>query len=224
MLPGRPGINTTSRGGGERFQARSRHWLLSAPMDMRRLSHASSGLRAGTLALLLSIVPAASAASPLAPDGIDLTGGYGDNIAIYGVGVHWSSLCTCAALKSAGFDVRLLAQLAYWHGREHPATNSTIWDVSMTPILRWSGPDTGPARLFAEAGIGAHLISETRINTERVFSTAFQFGEIGVVGIGFGERHRYEIGALVQHVSNGAIKEPNNGLTYFGAVFRAPLP
>jgi lipid A 3-O-deacylase len=178
----------------------------------------------GSLALAgIALAPAVRAAS-LAPDGIDVTGGYGDNVAIYAVGVHWDSLCTCAAFKAAGFDVRLAAQLAYWDGREHPAANNSVWDGSLTPILRWSGPDTGPARLFVEAGIGAHLLSETRINTERVFSTAFQFGEIGIIGVGFGERHRYEIGALIQHVSNGAIKEPNNGLTYFGAIFRVPWP
>lgn len=163
-------------------------------------------------------------ASGLAPDGLDVTGGYGNNVSIYGAGVHWDSLCICAGLKSAGFEVKLAAQLAYWKGHEHPASNSSLWDVSLTPILRWTAPDGAPARLFLEAGIGAHLLSDTRINTERVFSTAFQFGEIGVIGVAFGERHRYEVGALVQHVSNGAIKEPNNGLTYFGAVFRAALP
>jgi len=179
------------------------------------------------LALLVVIgapLPPAYAAGSFVPDGVDITGGYGDNVAIYGVGVHWDSLCTCAALKSAGFDVRLLAQLAYWRGHEHPAVNRTLWDASLTPMLRWSGVDMGPTRLFIEAGLGAHLLSQTRINTERVFSTAFQFGEIGVIGLRFGDRHRYEIGALIQHVSNGAIKEPNNGLTYFGAVFRAQLP
>lgn len=163
-------------------------------------------------------------ASGLAPDGLDVTGGYGNNVSIYGAGVHWDSLCICTGLKSAGFEVKLAAQLAYWKGHEHPASNSSLWDVSLTPILRWTAPDGAPARLFLEAGIGAHLLSDTRINTERVFSTAFQFGEIGVIGVAFGERHRYEVGALVQHVSNGAIKEPNNGLTYFGAVFRAALP
>lgn len=180
-------------------------------------------MRTLALALLIAASPAASAASALAPDGIDFTGGYGNNVAIYGIGVHWDSICACSALKTVGIDLRLAAQAAYWHGNEHPAANTTVWDFGLTPIFHWSGPDLGPARLFLEAGIGAHLLSETRINTERVFSTAFQFGEIGVVGIGFGERHRYELGALIQHVSNGAIKEPNNGLTYFGAVFRAPL-
>jgi lipid A 3-O-deacylase len=195
-------------------------------MAIRPLRTASKHVAAAALIGLMAAATLSpdAVASGLAPDGLDFTGGYGDNVAIYAAGVHWDSLCTCTALKSAGFDVKLAAQLAYWKGHEHPASNSSLWDVSLTPILRWTAPDGAPARLFLEAGIGAHLLSDTRINTERVFSTAFQFGEIGVVGVGFGERHRYEIGALVQHVSNGAIKEPNNGLTYFGAVFRAPLP
>jgi hypothetical protein len=194
-------------------------------MSMRRLRRAGSCLRAGVLAAILAAPVAASgeSTSALWPDGVDVTGGYGDNVAIYALGVHWNSICTCTALKAAGFDLRLAAQLAYWHGNEHPAANSSLWDVGLTPVFRWSAAPTGPVRFFAEAGIGVHLLSDTSINTQRVFSTAFQFGEIGVLGFGFGDGHRYEVGALVQHVSNGAIKEPNNGLTYFGAVFRAPL-
>jgi len=191
-------------------------------MAIRRLS--GLGLTVAVLAMFVPAAPAAHAASSFTPDGLDLTGGYGDNVAIYGIGMHWDSICTCSALKSVGIDLRLAAQAAYWRGHENPATNKSLWDLGLTPIFHWSGLDMGPTRLFAEAGIGVHLLSETHINTERVFSTAFQFGEIGVIGLAFGDRHRYEIGALVQHVSNGAIKEPNNGLTYFGAVFRMPLP
>ena len=196
-------------------------------MAIRRLRTARNHVRAAArigLVAVSALSSAAPLASGLAPDGLDVTGGYGDKVSIYGVGVHWDSLCTCAQFRSAGFDLKLAAQLAYWKGHEHPASNGSLWDASLTPILRWNAPDGAPTRLFLEAGIGAHLLSDTRINTERVFSTAFQFGEIGVVGVAFGERYRYEIGALVQHVSNGAIKEPNNGLTYFGAVFRMPLP
>jgi hypothetical protein len=195
-------------------------------MAIRHFRGAGGSLRAGILALSFAagmLASGAGTASSLAPDRAELFGGYGDNIAIYGAGVTWDSICTCAALKSVGIDLRLAAQVAYWRGHEHPASNSSLWDFGLTPVFHWDGPQLGAARLFLEAGIGAHLLSDTRINTERVFSTAFQFGEIGVVGLSFGERNRYEVGGLVQHVSNGAIKEPNNGLTYFGAVFRAAL-
>jgi hypothetical protein len=91
-------------------------------------------------------------------------------------------------------------------------------------MLRWAGPSVATAQLFVEAGIGVRLLSATRINEERRFGSAFQFGEIGGLGISFGEHRRYELGAYVQHVSNGSIKQPNSGLTYFGVVLRTALP
>jgi hypothetical protein len=175
----------------------------------------------------LAIVSAASAphalAASLAPDGAALSVGDGNNVTVYGIAAHWDSLCTCAALKERGFDTRLVTQLAYWHGREHPAERSSLWDVSVTPMLRWVGPQAA-ARWFVEIGIGVHLLSATRINTERNFSTAFQFGENAATGIAFGERQRYELGVYIQHVSNGGIKEPNDGITYFGLAVRVALP
>src|ERR1700739_281597 len=100
-------------------------------MGIRGTRRVADRLRAGTLACVLASVvlaPESSKASSLVPDGVDLTGGYGNNVAIYAVGVHWNSICACAALKSAGIDLRLAAQLAYWQGKEHPASNSSLWD------------------------------------------------------------------------------------------------
>src|SRR5437867_10032704 len=155
-----------------------------------------------------------------APDGAAVTSGYGNSVAIYGVGAYWDSLCVCAPLKQYGFDTRLVAQLAYWHGREQPTQRSSLWDVSLTPILRWIAPQTGPIRVFVEAGIGAHLLSATRINNERQFGSSFQFGEQGGGGFAFGPHGRYEFGVYIQHLSNGHIKQPNDGLTYIAGVLR----
>ena len=166
----------------------------------------------------------AHAAGSLVPDGAGITAGYGHDVAIYGVAVHWDSLCACNDLRTRGFDTRLVAQVAYWHGRQEPTEHGSLWDTSLTPVLRWSAPDFGGARLFVDAGVGAHILSATRINNDRIFSTAFQFGETAGAGVAFGDRHRYELGAYVQHVSNARIKEPNNGLTYFGVVLRTALP
>ncbi len=77
---------------------------------------------------------------------------------------------------------------------------------------------------YVEAGVGVHLLSHTRINNDRVLSTAFQFGENAGAGIAFGEHHRFEFGVYVQHESNARIKEPNNGLTYLGGVLRVAFP
>ena len=173
--------------------------------------------------VFMAVMPAARGAA-LTPDGVALTIGDGNNVTIYGVATHWDSLCTCSALKDLGFDTRLVAQLAYWHGREHPAVRNSMWDASVTPMLRWIAPQMAGVRGFAELGVGVRALSATRINTERNFGSAFQFGETGGVGIAFGERQRYEVGVYAQHISNAGIKEPNNGITYFGVVLRTSLP
>jgi hypothetical protein len=172
----------------------------------------------------IMLAPLARGATLSTPDGAALTVGYGDQVAIYGVAAYWDSLCACAILKDHGFDTRLVAQVAYWRGRQRPTAHESLWDASLTPMLRWAGPGVSGAQLFIEAGVGVRLLSATRINEDRGLGSAFQFGEIGGLGISFGEHHRYEVGAYVQHVSNGSIKQPNDGLTVFGVVLRAALP
>ena len=55
-------------------------------------------------------------------------------------------------------------------------------------------------------------------------TTAFNFGSQAAVGMTFGDNGRYEIAALIHHVSNASIKQPNDGLTYGGIRFRIALP
>ena len=45
-------------------------------------------------------------------------------------------------------------------------------------------------------------------------STAFQFGEFIGVRRRLAVRGDYELGVRLQHVSNGGIKHPNDGITY----------
>jgi lipid A 3-O-deacylase len=169
-----------------------------------------------------ALVPPAHGDS-LAPDGVDVTGGQGHSVFVSGVGVHWNGLCQCLELKQYGFDTRLVAQLSYWHAQVHPTDNGSLWDAGLTPVLRWLWPGATAVQPYVEAGVGVHLLSHTRINNDRVLSTAFQFGENAGTGIAFGEQHRFELGVYVQHESNARIKQPNNGLTYLGAVLRVGL-
>jgi lipid A 3-O-deacylase len=195
--------------------------LLRGPSS--RLRARRRWLRVFTIVLAAGTVTA-HASDSLAPDEAALTGGYGKSVSIYGLALRWDSLCACADLKAHGFETRLDAQVAYWHAHQRPTDNGSLWDTSLTPVLRWSTPDVAGAHLYIEAGVGAHILSATRINNDRVFSTAFQFGEDAGTGVVFGDHHQYEFGVYVQHVSNARIKEPNNGLTYLGAVLRAAVP
>ncbi len=189
---------------------------------MLKLRHSPVGfqaLRSVLLAAMFSVAAASAAPFP-APDGIAFTGANGNQTDIVGVGTYWSSLCPCTPLKERGFDTRLAAQIAYWRGNERPTDHKSLWEASVTPYLRWTSPAIGPVAVFAEAGVGASLLSATRINTERHFGSAFQFNEQGNVGVSFGPRNRYELAGFVRHVSNGGFKQPNNGITVFGGVLR----
>ena len=158
-----------------------------------------------------------------APTGLGVTVASGDQTTLYGLSTYWDSVCTCAPLAERGLDVRIYAQVAYWRGTQRPSDFPSLWEGSVTPALRWMGPSVGAAAIFTELGLGVSGISKTRINEDRQFATTFQFNEHFGVGLAFGEKRRYELAAYVRHVSNGSIKQQNDGETFFGGVFRVAL-
>ena len=181
-------------------------------------------VRTVLLAAMISAASANGAADGFpAPTGLGVTVASGDQTTLYGLSTYWDSVCTCAPLAERGLDVRIYAQIAYWRGTQRPSDFRSLWEGSVTPTLRWIGPSVGAAAIFAEAGLGVSGISRTRINQDRQFATGFQFNEHFGVGLAFGEKRRYEVAAYVRHVSNGSIKQQNDGETFFGGVFRVAL-
>jgi hypothetical protein len=110
-------------------------------------------------------------------------------------------------------------QLSRWHGREAAAMNSVIWDTGLTPSIRLESVSLEGSSPYLELGIGAHVLSETRINHHRAFSNAFQFGEFVGGGLRFGHQGTMWWGVRIQHISNGGIKEPNDGVTFVQGLF-----
>lgn len=110
--------------------------------------------------------------------------------------------------------------LAQWRGTQYqnrPDATQNITDIGITPVFRFKRDSkTGP---YAEAGIGAHLMSQVYDNNGRIFSTAFQFGDH--IGIGYVFSNNLDIGLKIQHFSNGSIKQPNPGVNF--AVLSAKL-
>jgi lipid A 3-O-deacylase len=185
------------------------------------------GVRRRVLSVLLAAIASTAggnaAADGFRPTGLGVTVASGDQTTLYGLSTYWDSVCTCAPLAERGLDVRIYAQLAYWRGTERPSDHQSLWEGSVTPALRWMGPAVGAATLFTDLGLGVSLISQTRINRDRQFATTFQFNEHFGVGLAFGDKRRYELAAYVRHVSNGSIKQQNDGETFFGGVFRVAL-
>jgi lipid A 3-O-deacylase len=97
------------------------------------------------------------------------------------------------------------------HGSVAAGQNEDITEIGLTPVFRLQQNDK--RGLYGEAGIGFHLLSRTSIGDKR-FSTAFQFGDHIGVGYRFGAKGAYDVSYRFQHLSNGGIKQPNNGINF----------
>jgi hypothetical protein len=178
---------------------------------------------AATLLLGSAAEVAAADASPPTDEHVrlSLTGGWGNDVAVYGAGALWPLAWKRDEFARHGLDAEIGADLLRWDGRG--AGEGFLWDVGVTPYLRWRPDAGGWHHMFVKLGIGIHLLSHTKIEGSREFGTPFQFGERLAWGFNFGAGNRYEMTLLVQHVSNARIKEPNDGLTYFGATLGIPV-
>ena len=108
--------------------------------------------------------------------------------------------------------------MAFWDSRS--GTNrQNVAEFGLTPILRVEkrGSYFVP---FAEAGVGLRLLSHTSTSSEHAFGSAFQFGDMVGVGVGFGKNAATEVGFRFQHISNAGIKEPNPGSNFYTGYVR----
>ena len=111
------------------------------------------------------------------------------------------------------------ASLGSWRGHSPKGNNQTITDAGITPVFRFQQKNPGSFAPYAEAAIGFHLITPTFINADRKFATAFQFGDHIGFGMRFGDRRQFDLGYRFQHLSNGSIKKPNQGINFNQARF-----
>ena len=156
-------------------------------------------------------------ASCFAPraDNFVVQAGSGQQVDVAGAG--WEVPMDQECLRSDRARAGLLFRIDEWRGRN--AGGRKLLDASVTPFLRYELGRPLGTPVLVEGGVGVNLLSRTRIDEQRRFSTAFQFGEFVGMGVEYGERRQYQIGARLQHVSNGGIKRPNDGLTYGMVLF-----
>lgn len=124
---------------------------------------------------------------------------------VWDPGLHWWEI--------GGWHFSLVGEghVAYW--RTHGNIHSTIYEVGVTPMLRFI-KSAGDIRPYIEAGVGLRLLSHPDISTNYTLSSAFQFTDIVGVGAQFGRRQQYQVGFRFQHISNADIKEPNPGINF----------
>lgn len=166
--------------------------------------------------MLAALAVALATASCLAPraDALTVQAGSGNEVQVVGVGFERPLTDDC--LDSGRLHAGLLFRADGWHGRRRDGRN--VLDASVTPFARYELGRPLGTPIYGEIGIGAHLLSATRIDYQRQFSTAYQFGEFIGLSTRYGDQGTNRIGVRLQHVSNGGIKRPNDGLTY-GMVF-----
>lgn len=130
---------------------------------------------AGVLLLLCAAFPAH------ALDSVSLELGRGANTDMGRVGVQWDWNKSWAVGDRLALSGYWDTSLGYWQGDNGEPGAQDIYDLGFTPVFRLS--QDKPTGWYAEAGVGLHLLSGTRINDRRRFGSAFQFGNhIGVAG------------------------------------------
>ena len=149
--------------------------------------------------------------------------GYGNKVNVYGVEAVFAPERANEFLAPHDLETRVTGQIARWVTTVDASPDHSLIDGSLMAELRYSPWAGGSVQPFIGAAFGFHLLSNVRIEY-RDLATAFNFGSQAAVGFTFGEHGRYEIAALVEHVSNGGIKQPNYGLTYKGVRLRIALP
>lgn len=104
------------------------------------------------------------------------------------------------------------ANVGTWRGNSAAGNNQTITDLGITPVFRLQQKSPTGFAPYLEGAIGFHLISPTYIYANRKFGSAFEFGDHIGFGTRFGDKQQFDIGYRFQHLSNGGIKKPNQGI------------
>lgn len=182
---------------------------------MRARDHMS-----GSLLGMFLAVAGLSASGPAIAEGHWIyveAGAADDSVRPYrlGVDVEWAEKDWLP--KGEAFDTVGLWEFSYGHwetNHDKPGAVSGLNEVGAKAVFRLRGSGAG-WRPYVEWGPGFRLISPTKVEDGKRFSTGFQFDNHLGVGFEFGADRQYDVGARIQHISNGGIKEPNSGINLY---------
>ena len=147
-----------------------------------------------------------------AVDGVSFELGNGDHADTARVGAVWDfdhQWFTGGDWLVTGFWE---ANVGTWKGRSAVGNNQNITDLGITPVFRFQQKNPSGMAPYLEGAIGFHMISPTFIYANRQFGSSFQFGDHVGFGLRFGEHQQFDLGYRYQHLSNGGIKKPNQGI------------
>ena len=158
----------------------------------------------------LLVVGLAATAPALAVDGYlaEIGGGEGARSLRVGMTRYWDQQwLTEGHWHVTGYWEASLAHLS----SDRPKAKD-LADVAITPVFRFRPNASGGAQPYWDAAVGLHLLTGTRLDSRHNLGSALQFGPMVGLGVTFGEKSQYDLGYRYQHISNGGIREPNDGL------------
>lgn len=172
----------------------------------------------------LMFAAALLAASPVAfaVDSVSFEYGKSDSsnasVKMYRLGMQWDwekKLIEFGGWHIGGFwDV----SLGYWDNKSPFQTAgyaaANLQEIGFTPTFRLQQNTISGISPYAELAVGFHFLSQTYVGAQRVFGSSFQFGDHIGAGVRFGDKGKYDIGYRYQHLSNGGLKQPNQGINF----------
>ena len=151
-------------------------------------------------------------------DGVSGEAGWQKDVTMARAGVQWN-------WERRWFTEGSWLVGGYWDlaaGIWNDQGGNELLDVGITPVFRFERKDGGSP--YFEAAIGFHLVSDSHITENKIFGSAFQFGDHIGAGVRFGEGKRYDLSLRLQHLSNGGIRKPNPGIDFVQVRFQLHLP
>jgi len=123
------------------------------------------------------------------------------------------SFRTREATADSHWDVIGEAEASEWYVSQNQGRKA-FTQVGVTPVGRYTFGSGGPKGLFVELGVGLNWIVPHYRTHDHRFSTAFNFGDHGGVGVRFGDVGQHEVSLRFEHFSNAGIKNPNPGIDF----------
>lgn len=137
-----------------------------------------------------------------------LGGGSGYGAENVQVGTQWT--LDWHRMGEGALAYGLAAEVAVWTSNSDP-----LVQLSVVPLLQYDFMTSADWQPFAFTGVGPAWISATQLGT-RDLASEFQFSSRAGVGFTKG-RHSWALEA--RHLSNGGIKQPNQGISYWNLTY-----
>jgi lipid A 3-O-deacylase len=167
------------------------------------------------LGLVMVVCGLMGVPSAQARDGFSMELGHGNHTEMVAVSLtrEWSQpIYEFESLSIGGYwDLGA----SFWNPHSNDGGNHQVADIAFTPVFRLTQKVRSHFAPFAEAAVGASVMSTHNVWRGHNMSSNFQFADHVAAGVSFGQKLEWDVAARLQHFSNGGIRNPNPGINFF---------